>query len=95
MKRLVIALISGFIFGIGLAVSQMINPVKVTDFLDITGHWDPSLILVMAGALFVTMISFRFIMKRSGPRYANRFSLPTKTVVDWKLVTGAALFGLG
>lgn len=95
MKHLAIALISGFVFGVGLSLSQMINPVKVTDFLDISGHWDPSLILVMGGALAVTLVSFRYILKRSAPLYARQFNLPTRTIVDWKLVAGAALFGTG
>ena len=95
MKPLIIALVSGFVFGLGLSLSQMINPVKVTDFLDVTGHWDPSLILVMGGALAITLVSFRFILQRTAPLYAKHFNLPTRTIVDWKLVSGAALFGIG
>ncbi len=95
MKRLVIAVIAGFLFGLGLAVSQMINPVKITDFLDVAGNWDPSLALVMGGALAVTLISFRLVLKRSRPVYADRFNLPIRSAIDRKLVGGAALFGIG
>ncbi|SMG67119.1 conserved hypothetical protein, membrane, partial [methanotrophic bacterial endosymbiont of Bathymodiolus sp.] len=65
MKINLVALLSGIIFGVGLALSQMIDPNKVLNFLDVTGNWDPSLAFVMIGALAVTMLSFRFILKRS------------------------------
>jgi uncharacterized membrane protein YedE/YeeE len=95
VKRYVIALASGFLFGLGLALSQMVNPVKITDFLDVTGNWDPSLLWVMGGALMVTLIAFRPILKRRNPLYADRFDLPTRSVIDWKLTGGAGLFGIG
>lgn len=95
MMPLLIAPLSGFVFGLGLAVSRMIDPVKVTDFLDVTGFWDPSLALVMAAALAVTLVCFRLILRRTTPVAAERFDIPTRTDIDRKLVTGAALFGTG
>jgi uncharacterized membrane protein YedE/YeeE len=95
MGRQATALLSGVIFGLGLAVSQMVNPAKVLAFLDVAGNWDPSLALVMAGALVVTGIGYRLAMQRPRPVLAERFSLPTKTALDARLIGGAALFGVG
>lgn len=81
------ALGSGFLFGIGLWVSGMANPRKVLDFLDVTGSWDPSLLLVMCGAVAVTLVAFRPILKRK--------TLQFKEHIDTTLVLGAAIFGLG
>jgi uncharacterized membrane protein YedE/YeeE len=67
---------------------------KVLDFLDVSGHWDPSLLLVLGGALVVTAISFRFILRRSRPLLEERFHLPQRSDVDLRLVTGASLFGV-
>ncbi|MEP4524640.1 MAG: DUF6691 family protein, partial [Alloalcanivorax venustensis] len=61
MKKNIAALIAGLLFGLGLAISQMTNPAKVLNFLDITGTWDPTLAFVMGGAVLVTLVSFRFI----------------------------------
>lgn len=93
--QLVFALTSGVLFGLGLAVSQMVNPAKVIAFLDITGKWDPTLAFVMLGALAVTTPAFRFILKRPHPWFAERFSLPTRKDVEPRLVIGAAVFGIG
>ncbi len=95
MKQNILALITGIIFGIGLCVSRMADPEKVLGFLDITGNWDPSLMLVMGGALAVTIVAFKFVLKRDQPIFADLFHLPTKTDLDKKLITGAALFGVG
>jgi len=93
--RLLAALGSGLLFGLGLAISQMVNPAKVLAFLDVAGDWDPSLALVMAGAVAVTLVVFRVVLKRPRPALADSFSLPTKTRIDGRLLAGAALFGLG
>lgn len=85
----------GFLFGLGLSLAGMINPQKIQDFLDFTGRWDPSLAVVMASALFVTMIGFPLILRRSRPLLGHKFHLPTATAIDRKLVVGAALFGVG
>jgi uncharacterized protein len=89
------ALLSGAIFGLGLAVSGMMNPAKVTGFLDVTGDWDPTLLFVMGGALLVTVPAFRVVSRRQRPVLADGFELPRKGAVDARLVGGAALFGVG
>ncbi len=95
MKQNLLALFSGIIFGIGMCVSRMADPNKVLNFLDLAGNWDPSLLFVMGGALAVTLISFRFILKKDMPLLTIKFQLPTRTAIDTKLITGATLFGLG
>ncbi|TNE40664.1 MAG: YeeE/YedE family protein [Alphaproteobacteria bacterium] len=93
--RNIIALLSGILFGFGLALSGMVSPGKVIGFLDLTGNWDPSLAFVMGGGLIVTLVSFRLILKRSQPLFGGSFSLPNRKDIDTRLVAGAALFGLG
>jgi len=95
MQRIIIALISGLIFGAGLVISEMVNPTKVQDFLDLFGNWDASLAFVMGGAVAVTLLSSRFILKRKTPIFADRFYMAVKTSIDSRLVLGASLFGLG
>lgn len=89
------ALVTGLIFGLGLAISQMVNPRKVLDFLDVSGNWDPSLLLVMGGAVAVAMLAFRFVLKRGKPLFEGGFHLPRMTKVDRKVLVGSAVFGLG
>jgi uncharacterized membrane protein YedE/YeeE len=86
---------AGLLFGVGLWVSGMANPKKVLDFLDVTGNWDPSLLLVMAAALAVTLPGFRPTTRRRKPFFAGGFVLPEKRGIDAPLVAGSALFGLG
>jgi len=95
MKQVLVALVSGIIFGIGLSLSQMINPNKVINFLDISGQWDPSLAFVMMGALIVTFISFRLILKKPDPILEEGFHLSKRTDIDKALLAGAAIFGIG
>jgi len=95
MKLILISLISGILFGAGLTLSQMTNPDKVLNFLDITGNWDPSLIFVMVGALAVTTICFRNVLKRPKPLFDQSFYLSSKTAIDKPLIIGAILFGIG
>tara|TARA_B110000858_G_C17805483_1_gene477700 strand:+ start:1741 stop:2193 length:453 start_codon:yes stop_codon:yes gene_type:complete len=95
MQRLIIALTSGLIFGAGLVISEMANPVKVQNFLDPFGHWDPSLAFVMGGAVMVTLGTSRFIMKRKTPIFADQFYISLKTSIDRRLIIGASLFGIG
>jgi uncharacterized membrane protein YedE/YeeE len=90
-----VAFLAGFIFGVGLVVSQMVDPAKVLGFLDVAGAWDPSLALVMVGALAVTALGYRVAFRHGQPLAAERFQLPTRTEIDPPLVVGAALFGLG
>lgn len=93
--RNIFALLSGSLFGIGLLVAQMTNPAKVIAFLDLFGSWDPSLAFVMGGALIVTLIGYRFVLKRKQPLFDGTFRIPDRTDIDVRLITGAALFGIG
>jgi uncharacterized membrane protein YedE/YeeE len=95
MLRMLVALFSGALFGLGLAVSGMANPARVIGFLDVTVDWDPTLALVMGGALLVTVPAFRMIFGRRRPVLAETFELPTKKEIDARLVGGSALFGVG
>lgn len=95
MMQPLVSLVAGVVFGLGLAVAEMTNPLKVLDFLDLAGHWDPSLAFVMGGAVMVTLVAFRFVLRRPVPLYGDRFHLPTLTQLDRKLLGGAALFGIG
>jgi uncharacterized protein len=89
------ALLAGLVFGLGLAISQMVNPKKVLDFLDVSGNWDPSLLLVIGGAVGVAMLAFRFVLKRRQPLFESEFHLPRLAKVDRRLLVGSAIFGLG
>jgi uncharacterized membrane protein YedE/YeeE len=95
MAQIAVAFAVGIIFGLGLVVSEMINPARVIGFLNVVGRWDPTLLLVMAGALVVTVPIFPVILRRSSPLLAAQFSLPTKTRVDPPLILGAVIFGAG
>jgi uncharacterized protein len=89
----------GLIFGGGLLLSGMSNPAKVLNFFDLggiaSGSWDPSLALVMAGAVAVTFVGYRHVLRRSQPLFAARFHLPAKRELDLRIVTGPAIFGIG
>ena len=95
MQQLGIALVSGLLFGLGLGLSQMIDPDRVLGFLDVTGIWDPTLLFVLGGAVSVTAITFRFILRRQSPIFAKTFTLPTRQDIDAPLLIGAVLFGIG
>jgi len=94
MKSLA-ALIAGTLFGLGLAISQMINPLKVLAFLDVLGHWDPSLAFVMGGAIAVTLPGFALLKRWKQPILAPRFQWPQGEDMDLRLIMGAGLFGIG
>ncbi|WP_008316476.1 DUF6691 family protein [Leptolyngbya sp. PCC 6406] len=89
------ALLSGLMFGLGLGISQMMDRDRVLGFLDLAGAWDPTLAFAMGGAVIVTLITFRFILKRSHPLLGGRFYLPSRNTIDPVLLGGAALFGIG
>jgi len=95
MNRVIIALISGILFGAGLVLSEMVNPLKVQGFLDLFGNWDPSLALVMGGAVAVTIVTSRFILRRKTPVFADRFYMAMTSNIDTRLILGAVLFGTG
>jgi uncharacterized membrane protein YedE/YeeE len=95
MPSILIALASGLIFGIGLVISQMTNPAKVQNFLDIAGTWDPSLAFVMGGAIPVAAIGFYLSRQRRKPVFAEKFNRPAQSGIDLRLIAGAVLFGIG
>jgi len=95
VKSTVSALLCGLLFGIGLAVSGMVNPAKVKNFLDLTGHWDPSLMFVMGGAIAVTLPGYRLLRGQSSPWFALKFQWPSRTDIDQPLIVGAIFFGIG
>ena len=90
-----ISLISGIIFGIGLVVSEMVNPAKVLGFLDLFGNWDPSLVFVMIGALIISSPLFHVIKKRKKPIFVEQFNYSNNKEINNKLIIGSALFGAG
>lgn len=92
---LIFSLLAGVIFGAGLTLSDMVNPARVSNFLDVAGSWDPTLIFVMAGGLAVTTLGYKFIFRRSSPVVDEKFHLPTQRQIDLPLIGGAALFGVG
>ena len=93
--RALAALLAGLLFGAGLAVSQMIDPAKVLGFLDVAGDWDPSLILVMVGALIVATPAFWIARRCRHPLCGEGFDIPARRDIDKRLVLGAILFGIG
>ena len=93
--RYVSSYLIGLIFGIGILISGMANPAKVLNFFDVAGNWDPSLILVMGGALAVTFIGYRIVLRRPAPIIDATFHLPDNPRIDARLLGGAAVFGVG
>jgi len=93
--RNLVTVFTGLIFGIGLIMSGMTNPAKVQNFLDLFGTWDPSLALVMGGAILITMPGFWLVQKRQTPFFEDSFLIPQKTNFDFYLLTGSAIFGIG
>ena len=94
MNRITV-LVSGLLFGAGVTLSGMVNPLKVLNFMDIAGNWDPTLIFVMGAGLVITFIGYRLVLKQPKPLYAPAFALPASDRIDRRLIGGAALFGLG
>lgn len=93
--KLIFALITGLVFGTGIAISGMMDPAKVLNFFDVAGLWDPSLAFVMGGALIVTFVGYRLVLRNQAPLFGGRFQIPTASHIDTKLVGGSALFGIG
>ena len=93
--RLLTAWLAGLLFGFGLALSRMSDPRVVLGFLDVAGAFDPTLLFVLAGAVGVTTVAFRLVLRRPRPVLDERFHLPQSRTIDRRLVLGAALFGLG
>jgi uncharacterized membrane protein YedE/YeeE len=89
------AVASGLVFGIGLSLSGMLNPVRVQGFLDVFGNWDPSLAFVLGGAVAVAFVGVQVMKRMRHPAFDDSFHLPTNRKIDAPLVIGSALFGLG
>ena len=94
-KHLVSALLVGLIFGIGLILGGMTNPAKVIGFLDLFGNWDPSLALVMGGAVVIGLITFKIAGGRSTSLIGEPMRIPTNNDIDRRLVIGSLVFGAG
>lgn len=92
---LLLPLLSGLLFGLGLVVSGMADPAKVLNFLDVAGTWDPSLAFVMGGAVIVATIGFRLALRQPHPWVAPRFHMPTARQIDAHVIVGPAIFGIG
>ena len=90
-----ITFIVGLIFGAGLMIGGMCRRTKIIGFLAIKDGWDPSLLFVMIGALGVNFFTFNLILKRSTPMLANKFDIPAKKEVDWNVIVGPIIFGIG
>jgi len=95
MIRAISLILTGALFGAGLALSGMLNPAKVAGFLDLFGIWDPSLAFVMGGGVIANFIGHRIVMRRAAPVFGSGFAIPTRSDIDSRLLIGAALFGVG
>ncbi len=95
IRQLPIFILSGLLFGAGLAVSGMADPQRVRGFLDIFGAWDPTLIFVMGGAVMVMMLAWPLQRRMLHPLLTNKFQLPSRKDVDRPLIIGAIIFGIG
>jgi hypothetical protein len=91
----ILSFTAGLTFGLGLIIAGMTNPAKVISFLDIAGNWDPSLALVMGSAIPVSAIAFYIARKRETALLGQRIQLPDTHRLDWRLILGSALFGVG
>ena len=91
----IISLVSGIVFGVGLVISEMIDPEKVLGFLDLFGNWDPSLAFVMIGALIVSSPLFHIIKNKEKPLFAEKFNYSNNKEVNNRLIVGSTLFGAG
>lgn len=95
MKQVTVALMAGLLFGAGLAISGMGDPARVQSFLDLFGHWDPTLAFVMGGAMIPMALAWLLQKRLARPFAAKNFDLPGTTLLDRQLVAGAVLFGAG
>ena len=95
MVRLIVALLTGCLFGLGLALSDMVNPARVLGFLDVAGPWDPTLVFVMLGALIPAALAFSLRRRLGKPAFASKFFVPENRRTDGRLILGAVIFGVG
>lgn len=95
IARMLVALVCGTLFGLGLSLSGMLDPVRVRGFLDLFGAWDPSLVFVLAGAVTVAAIGVAIMRRLARPVLATTFHLPASRRIDRRLLIGSAIFGIG
>lgn len=95
MKTWITAFIVGITFGLGLGISGMAKPDVVLAFLDIAGDWNPALLAVMGGALAFSLPAYQWLFRRSRPLFSAQFHVPKSRVIDQRLLTGSAVFGVG
>lgn len=95
MRQVLTALLVGILLGGGLALSDMVNPARVLAFLDVAGSWDPTLAFVMAGAILPAAFAFAWSNRLARPLFNQRFASPANRTLDWRLMVGGALFGVG
>ena len=95
MRSVFVALLVGAVFGAGLVVSDMVNPARVQAFLDVTGQWDPTLLFVMGAALIPSALAYLVRRRLTRPLLEEHFFVPENAALDRRLLTGAALFGIG
>ncbi|MGY8524511.1 DUF6691 family protein [Paracidovorax citrulli] len=93
--QILVSLLAGLVFGLGLVLSGMANPAKVLGFLDLAGRWDPSLAMVMVGAIAVAAVAFAVARRRTASWLGLPMQLPTSRQIDARLLGGALLFGVG
>lgn len=93
--KILVALLSGLLFGLGLSLGGMTDPAVVLGFLDVFGQWNPRLAFVMGGAVLTTAIGYRWVLRRSRPLLEDSFQLPKARHFDIRLIGGAAVFGIG
>jgi len=91
----IVSLFCGIVFGIGLVISEMINPAKVLGFLNLFDQWDPSLAFVMVGALIVSTPLYHLFKNKDKPLFNSNFSISTNKEIDKKLIVGSVVFGAG
>ena len=94
-RQMLAGLAAGLLFGAGLGLAGMTDPAVVIGFLDLAGAWNPALAFVMGGAVVVTFLGYRLVLRRGQPLFAPRFQLPAPGAIDLPLAAGAALFGMG
>ena len=95
MKRLIAALLSGTLFGVGLSVGGMTEASRIVGVMDIAGTWDPTLVIVLLAAVVTCFVMYRFIVPRSKPLFAAKFEIPTRRDLNLRLISGAGMFGVG
>ena len=95
MKNNISSGIVGFLFALGLGISGMTQPQKIIGFLDIFGNWDPTLVFVMLGAVFIHSLFFKVILKRPNPLFATTWHVPSNKKINTNLILGSFMFGVG